>query len=110
MLARDAKSRGGECMLDRRLHLGLPLVLIAALSGPGASQEAASPPDRHHAEQCGNYYACIEHAPWQPTPSASADRSPADTSSGKTPSEQAPEATPRASAGWLQQDREESRP
>jgi len=94
-------------MLPRRLHLRLgPLMLIAAVSAPGAAQEAASAADRHHAEQCGSYYACIEHEPWQPGLDAGAYRSPADTS-GKAASDHAPEAAPPASGGWVQHDREE---
>ena len=95
-------------MLHRRLHLALGLVvLIAAVSGPGMAQEAASEADRHHAEQCGSYYACIESEAWQPRPDASADTSPPDTSL-KAASVEAPE--PRASAGLQQHDTEESRP
>jgi hypothetical protein len=95
-------------MLHRRLHLALgPLFLIAAVSAPGMAQEAASEADRHHAEQCGSYYACIEHEAWQPRPEASADRSPP----GTLPKAASVEASePRASAGGLQHDMEESRP
>jgi hypothetical protein len=95
-------------MLHRRLHLVLGfLVVIAAGYGPGAAQEAASDADRHHAEQCGSYYACIESETWQPRPDAGADSSTADTSP-KAASVEALE--PRASAGWQQHDMEESRP
>jgi hypothetical protein len=90
-------------MLHRRLHLALGLlVVIAAGYGPGAAQEAISEADRHHAEQCGSYYACIESEAWQPRPDASADASP------EAASVEAPQA--RASAGLLQHDMEESRP
>jgi len=102
------KAREGERMLHRRLHLALgPLFWIAAVSGPGAAQEAASEADRHHAAQCGSYYACIEQEAWQPRPDASADTSPTGTMP-KAASVEAPES--RASAGWQQHDMEESRP
>lgn len=94
-------------MLHRRLHLRLAsLILIASVSGPGAAQEAASAADRHHAEQCGSYYACIEHEPWQPALEAGASKSPTDTS-GRAPSEQVLEAASPASGGSVQHDREE---
>jgi hypothetical protein len=94
-------------MLHRRLGLTLgPLFLIAAVSGPGAAQEAASEADRHHAGQCGSYYACIESEAWHPRPDASADTSP----HGTLPKASVEAAQPRASAGGLQHDMEESRP
>jgi hypothetical protein len=93
-------------MLHRRLHLRLgPLLLIIAVSGPGEAQEGASAGDRHHAEQCGGYYACIEHEPWQMGFDAGGYRSPADTS-GKA-SDHASEAALPTSGGWVQHDREE---
>jgi hypothetical protein len=94
-------------MLHRRFHLALgPLFLIAAVSAPATAQEATSEADRHHAGQCGSYYACIESEAWQPRPVASADTSPPGTSP-KAASLEAPQ--PRA-CEWLQHDTEESRP
>ena len=94
-------------MLPRRLHLRFgALMLIAAVSGPVAAQEAPSAADRHHAEQCGSYYACIEREPWQPGLDAGGYRSPGDAS-GKAAPDHAPEAAAPASGGWMQHDREE---
>lgn len=95
-------------MLPRRLHPRLgALMLIAAVSGPAAAQEAASAADRHHAEKCGSYYACIEHEPWQPGLHSGGYRSPGD-SSGKAAPDHAREApSPPSTGGWVQHDREE---
>ena len=50
-------------MLNRRLYLGLGLLLLVATTN-GAS--AAEETDTRQPKPCGGYYACIELQPSQP--------------------------------------------